>query len=101
MISPNIANEELAAITGALGYTCTYLLQDWYYDDACITLEGICDGYVATYEKRWGCEAAESGSCSTTKMIRYEKVPCINNPYYPTDCTITGDVTTYYMRACR
>ena len=33
-------------------------------------------------------------------MVRYRESPCIENPYDPLACTVTGEWTSYYMRAC-
>lgn len=94
-----ISDTELANITGATGYTCTLLLQE-YNVEFCIYIDGGCDGSYVEYYERWGCESAESGSCSMTWMMRLRTAPCIEDPYDPFNCTITGNWTVYYMRAC-
>jgi len=97
----NLNNEELTSITGASGYSCTYLLQEGSSLDACEKIGGICTGYRAIYFERWDCEASESGSCTTSQMERMKVAPCINNPAIPWVCTIvTEDIVLYYMRAC-
>ncbi len=94
-----IDDGELQAITGAAGYTCTNLLQE-YNVDFCTYIGGECLGNYKIFWGRWGCEAAESGSCSSSRMERYRKTPCILDPYNPFACTVTGEWTFYYMRAC-
>jgi len=94
-----INDNELQTITGAAGYSCTRLLQT-YNVIYCDYVGGQCGGMYQVYFTRYGCEAAESGSCSSSVMIRYEKTPCILDPYYPFGCDITGEWTCYYMRAC-
>jgi len=94
-----IDNWQLQTITGASGYSCTRLLQE-YNVIYCVYIGGTCDGYYRGYYTRYGCESAESGSCSMPVMIRYKKTPCIEDPYDPFACTGTGEWTCYYMRAC-
>jgi hypothetical protein len=94
-----IDNQQLQAITGAAGYSCTRLLQT-YNVIFCDYVGGECGGIYQVYFTRYGCELAETGSCSSTKMIRYKTTPCIEDPYNPDACTGTGEWTCYYMRAC-
>jgi hypothetical protein len=94
-----IADAELPSIIGGEGYSCTRLLQE--FDIVrCDYVMGECLGYSEVYYTRWGCEAAESGSCAASRMLRYVARPCINDPYYPDHCTVTGDYYCFYMRAC-
>ena len=94
-----IKESELENIIGASGYQCNTLRQE-YNVIFCSYFAGECGGQYYVFFERWGCGAAESGSCSQSKMIRYAKTPCINNPYYPWMCNVTGEWTCYYMRAC-
>jgi len=93
-----IDDEQLACIIGALGYSCTRLLQDFYTVNC--SYVGGCIGWYEIHYLRWGCQTAPSGSCSSSVMIRYKESPCIDDPYYPQSCTVTGEWTNYYMRAC-
>jgi len=95
----DIDESELHNFVGASGYTCTRLLQE-YNVDYCGYAGGECLGYYVVFYERWGCEPAEEGSCSSTWMYRLSKTPCIEDPYDPWNCTVTGDWTNYYMRAC-
>jgi hypothetical protein len=95
-----IDNSQLGCIIGASGYSCTRLLQTYgviYCDNPFV---GVCEGYYEVYFTRYGCEAAPSGSCSSSSKIRYKESPCIVDPYDPLACTVTGEWTSYYMRAC-
>lgn len=94
-----IDNQQLQAMTGAAGYSCTKLLQGNYYVD-CGEAGGFCGGVYEQFYERYGCESAATGSCSSTKMLRYVTIPCIEDPYYPLACTVEGECTFYYMRAC-
>lgn len=99
--STEIADAQLDDFVGASGYTCTRLLQEsgTIY---CDYIGGICAGYYEYYYERWGCEAAESGSCSNSTLISHISTPCINSPYYPYTCTVLWEETVYYyMRACQ
>jgi hypothetical protein len=94
-----IADGQLHNIIGASGYTCSNLLQE-YGVIFCDYVGGECGGYYEEYYERWGCKSAPSGSCSYSIMLRMKDSPCINNPYNPNACDITGEWTLYYMRAC-
>jgi len=94
-----IDESELGNITGASGYQCNLLKQE--YDVIfCEYVGGLCGGSYRAFYTRWGCGVAESGSCSQSKMVRYEKSPCILDPYDLYNCDVTGEWTAYYMQAC-
>ena len=93
-----IDDDQLGGIIGASGYTCTRVLQTYYYV-LCDYIAGGCDGFFEIHFFRLGCEAAESGSCSSSVMVRYWESPCLDSPYNPGSC-ILGEWTFYYMRAC-
>jgi hypothetical protein len=94
-----IEDAQLGDIIGASGYSCTRLLQE-YNVVFCSYVGGECLGVYQEYYTRYGCERTETGSCTTTRMIRYAESPCIEDPYDPFACTGTGEWTCYYMRAC-
>ena len=94
-----INDGQLNDIVGSAGYSCTKLLQT-YNVQYCVMLGGVCDGLYKEYYTRYGCEAAPSGSCTGSLFIRYKTTPCINDPYEPWECAVTGVWTCYYMRAC-
>jgi hypothetical protein len=95
-----IGEDQLHGIIGGAGYTCTRLLQTYNVIFCSNPVPGACEGYYQEYRTRYGCEAAESGSCTGSKMIRYVETPCIEDPYDPLACTGTGEWTCYYVRAC-
>lgn len=94
-----IGERELGNITGASGYQCNVLRQE-YNVIYCTYVGGQCEGFYREFYTRWGCGVAESGSCSQSKMVRYKKSPCIEDPYDPLACDVTGEWTVYYMMAC-
>ncbi|MGA1979870.1 MAG: cysteine peptidase family C39 domain-containing protein [Sedimentisphaerales bacterium] len=94
-----IDESELGNIRGASGYQCNVLRQE-YNVIFCTYVGGQCEGEYKEFYERWGCGVAGSGSCSQSKMIRYMKSPCIEDPYAPFSCTVTGEWTVYYMQAC-
>ena len=95
-----INDGQLNDIIGGAGYTCTRLLQSYNVIFCSEPLPGWCGGLYQEYYTRYGCEAAPSGSCSGRSMIRYAETPCIEDPYDLYQCTVTGELTCYYMRAC-
>ena len=95
-----IDDTQLHNIIGGSGYSCTRLLQE-YNVIYCGYMGGLCGDYCEVYLTRYGCEAAESGSCPPrSRMLRYAENPCILDPYDLEGCTVTGEWTTYYMWAC-
>ena len=94
-----IDESELGNITGATGYQCNTLRQE-YNVIYCLYIGGSCDGCYEVYYTRYGCGTAEGGSCRNSVMIRFKESPCIEDPYIPEACTTTGEWTVYYMRAC-
>ncbi|HUT45001.1 MAG TPA: cysteine peptidase family C39 domain-containing protein [Sedimentisphaerales bacterium] len=98
--STEIADSQLSNIIGGSGYTCTRLLQEYDIIFCMNPVVGECDGYYEGYPTRYGCEAAESGSCVTEMMVRSAEIFCIMDPYDPYNCSVTGDWSFFYMRAC-
>jgi len=95
-----IDDDILQSITGAGGFACTKLLQ---YDDVILCdhpIGGLCGGIYEELSERWTCEGAETGTCSQTLLQREQTTDCITDPYDPVGCTITGEWTTYFIRAC-
>jgi hypothetical protein len=98
--SSQIADSLLGDIVGGSGYSCINLLQE--YDVVYCTQLGVeCYGYYQVYFTRWGCGATESGSCTSQIMDRMWETPCIQHPYYPSQCSVTGEWDKHYMRACK
>ena len=96
----DIPDAQLNDIIGSGGYSCTNLLQEYDVILCDEPIGGECSGNYYIFYERWGCEAAASGSCSSSQMLRFEKTPCINNPHDPYVCIVSGNWTSYYMRAC-
>jgi hypothetical protein len=94
-----ISSGQLANITGGAGYSCTRLLQQQSVI-FCSSVPGSCGGKCYDYSLRYGCEAAESGSCSSSRVIKYKSSPCTQDPEFPDSCTDTGVWTSYWMMAC-
>ena len=95
----DIDDDELRTIIGGSGYSCTNLLQE-YDVSYCDYVGGGCEGSYVEYYERWGCERAPSGSCPSYRMISSVESSCIVDPYWPWGCTITGEWSISYMRAC-
>jgi hypothetical protein len=94
-----IDDGQLHNVIGGSGYDCTNLLQE---DDEvnCDESPGSCGGTYEEIYERWGCEDAPSGSCSSSRMISSEECDCVEDPYDPEACDITGEWESDYMRAC-
>ncbi len=94
-----IDDVQLRNVIGGSGYSCTNLLQE--EDEVnCDDTPGSCGGTYEIIFERWGCESAPSGSCSSSRMISSEECPCVEDPYDPEACDITGEWEADYMRAC-
>lgn len=91
--------DELVKIVGASGYSCTKIMQPYQIIN-CQQVGYECLGYYTIYYERMGCEAAESGSCYYDWFKRLTRLPCIEILEDPWNCTVTGDWTDYWMRAC-
>lgn len=89
----------LNTLYGGDGYTCTQLLQ--YEDQVYCSGDGYTDcwGYFTWYFKRWGCEAAASGSCSQQAMARLARTKCIFDTL-ALNCTNNGEWIMPSMYAC-
>ena len=98
--STEIAESQLGEIVGGSGYTCTHLLQEYNIILCSQPLPGVCIGTYECYLKRYGCESAPSGSCTDERLCRCAECPCIENPYIPDDCSVTGEWIFFYMWAC-
>jgi len=97
--STEISDNRLSSIIGGSGYSCTRLIQR--YDVVYCTQVGYeCYGYYEVYFTLYGCQAATSGSCTNQKMDRMWESPCIEHPYYPGQCYITGEWNKFYTLAC-
>jgi len=96
-----IGEDQLHSIIGGTGYACTRLLQSYDVIFCSEPVPGGCGDYYQEYYTRYGCQAAPSGSCSSSQMIRYKECPCIEDPCDPYNCIGTGEWTCYYMRACQ
>ena len=98
-----IDDTQLHSISGSGGgilyYKCTRLLQE-YNVVFCAYIGGECGGYYQEFFERWGCEPSTSGRCNNRVMLRFQQSPCINDPYDPNACDVTGEWTSYYMLAC-
>jgi hypothetical protein len=95
----DLNEDELSGTVGASGYTCTRIIQE--YDIIyCQQIGDECMGYYTIYWERWGCEAADNGSCSTTGYYRVSRSPCVIDIFDPWSCTVTGDTTNYWIGAC-
>lgn len=80
-------------------FACTKPIQ-YYNVIFCPEPIYTCGGQYREYSARYTCEPGPSGSCEGTGMLRYIESPCVDDPYHPGECMITGIWTSYFMRAC-
>ncbi len=94
-----IADAGLKRIVGGEGYSCTDLIQvqDVVY---CESYFGYCSSSYEYYPERWGCEIAVSGMCWEDTKLRRASTSCIEDPYDPWSCDVTGEWDFSYMLAC-
>jgi hypothetical protein len=95
-----ISSDQTVNIVGGGGYSCTRLFQI-QNTIPCSQDANSCGGKQYEYSTRYGCEAADSGSCSSTRMLKFMTSPCAQNTEYPEFCDATGPWTSYFMMACR
>lgn len=90
----SVEDAMLSTVVGGSGWSCTKVLQTdhWYY------CEEPCDGYFTYYWRRYGCEAAQSGTCSNRMLVRFQDSACIFDPI--SYCTVDGEWYYCYMPAC-
>jgi hypothetical protein len=101
--STEINDSKLRKIIGASAkYSCTDLIQSYDIQFCSDPVGGLCGGRYRLWHTRYGCEAnSEGGSCTGTGFIGNQFSPCINDPYDPGSCTITGEWFPQYIRACQ
>lgn len=90
----------LQTITGGLGYSCTYLLQeeDWL---VCEYIFGSCPGYYYYWPERWCCEEASRGSCYNSSLLWLATCKCIvETSGWGLDCNVDGNWWFGYVAAC-
>lgn len=94
-----ISDSQLASIKGDAGYACTKLLQE-PGATLCQQIGYECGSIYIEYWERFGCEAAETGSCSQPWMMKTSSSPCITDLDDLFLCDVTGVWTNTWMRAC-
>jgi len=101
----DIDDDQLHKIIGAdrfVDFSCTDLIQEYDIIFCSEPIGGLCGGRYRKFYNRWGCEPNEDGgSCTGTAIVGNDASPCINDPKYPWECTITGEWFSQDIRACR
>jgi peptidase C39-like protein len=93
-----IGHDALAMLSSGAGWSCTRLLQA-ESQSYCTATEYDCWGAFRWYYKRWGCEYAPIGSCTTQSLARYAKDECVWDAIR--GCTSLYDWEFSYMSACQ
>lgn len=95
---PELSDAAAEEIAGGY-YACNTLYQNFHYTSCDTVYLEYCEGKLTYYLERWVCGYADSGTCPTSSMVRYQESPCVLDPVVY--CEITGCWTDYYMRACK
>jgi len=86
---------------GLIDFSCTDLIQEYDYLLCSLPIGMLCGGRYWIWHNRWGCEPdPQGGICSGTSMVGNVSSPCINDPYDPIVCIITGEWFCQFIRAC-
>jgi hypothetical protein len=95
--------EQEAILGGStVGYSCTDLIQTYEHILCSQPVGGLCGGGYYKIWERYGCREDEPGmTCVGQKMVGYDYSHCINHPYQPGWCEITGRWYSRYIRACQ
>jgi hypothetical protein len=102
-----ISNDELAGIIGsaisAIGeYSCTDLIQSYNVQFCTEPIGIICMGEYRVWFNRYGCkEDVNGGECTGTSLLGNVFSPCVEDPYYPGNCDITGIWYGQNIHACK
>lgn len=96
-------DQEMHEIIGGFpAYSCTELIQEYDIEFCSEPIFGLCGGVYRTYYNRYGCvEDENGGNCSGDALAGNVSSPCIEDPYSPGSCTITGNWYSQYIRACK
>jgi hypothetical protein len=83
-------------------YSCTDLIQEYGIIFCSEPIFGLCGGRYRIFYNRYGCELDEDGgSCTGEGLVGNISSPCIEDPWNPGYCTITGKWLSRYIRACK
>jgi hypothetical protein len=102
-----IDESELHDIIGSAGggfggFSCTDKFQEGNVAFCPQPIGGLCGGRYWRWYECYACEPdPEGGTCEGTGIVGNISSPCINDPYYPTLCDITGSWFSQFVRACR
>ncbi len=93
---------ELFGASGGFGnYSCTDLIQEYDVVLCSEPVSGLCGGEYRIYYNRYACElSTSSGSCGGTCMVSNISSSCTEDIYDPTSCVVTGEWSSWYIRAC-
>ncbi len=101
-----IGESQLKGIVGADSfgtYSCSQRIQESYVVLCSEGFGGVpCFGTYRIYEERFACElSAGGGSCGGGGILGCYYTHCIEDPYYPGECAVTGEWFAEYIHACR
>ena len=102
LINDNELYKIMGASGGAFGnYSCTDQIQTYNVTFCSAPISGLCGSLYTIFYNRYACELDEAdGSCYGDGLVGRISSPCINDPYDPTACMITGKWISRYIHAC-
>lgn len=103
VISDDVLKEIIGSTGGGIpNYSCTNLIQSYDVSFCPDPIGGLCGGRYWQWANRYGCiEDEQGGECKGSAMVGKIFSPCLEDPYTPGSCIITGDWYSRYMRACK
>jgi hypothetical protein len=91
---------ELKSMRAGLAYDCTKLIQDGELYDIHCPDGPPCGGIYRDYSTIYGCDLAESGTCTNFIQWAYKEAICKLKSTDPTQCTYGRWTFIYYLYAC-
>jgi len=101
-----LKDSELHEIIGSTisfdNFACTDLIQTYNVIFCSKPIFGLCGGCYTIFYNRYGCaEGMDGDYCTGTAVVGNVRSPCIEDPYNPGYCIITGEWFSRYIRACQ
>ena len=98
-----LSDEQLHEIIGGFPkYSCTDLIQEYDIIFCSPMIGGLCGSVYIVFYNRYGCEEGENGgSCTGDDLVGNVWDVCIEDPYNPGACDVSGNWYSQYIRACK
>jgi hypothetical protein len=92
----------IGSASGGFGtYSCTDLIQEYDIIFCSEPIFGLCGGRYTKFFTCYGCILDEDGgSCTGGGIVGNVSSPCVEDPWYPGYCDITGEWFSRSIRSC-